>query len=159
MNKKIDIITAPFLFFQDHKNNYRQYAQDSLKGLQDDNLLSTVFFSPENIEIIQQRLIKGVFNASNKQYLIGKQSEQDLMVVMRAIYLQNATFATCTNIANQIDNLDNIVVNNLVPNIMSAVIFNREYLRTINNPIQPIDRPVNMSSSGNKSLPSTMRTY
>ncbi len=147
-----------FLFIQDHKNNYHKYAEDSLKGLQISELLEKVFFSPENIAIVQNNLKRNVYTTSGNKFLIPDQSEQDLIVVMRAVFLTNASHNN-TPIKEQIAELNKIVVDNLTPNILSTIQFNNEYLRIINNPISPIDRPKNVSSAGNKTLPSVNKLF
>lgn len=160
MNNKLGTFnTTPFLFIQEHKNNYKKYAEDALKGIQEtDNLLSNVFFSKENMELIQNGLKKEVYVMSKNKFLIAKQSEQDLMVVMRAIFLTNASYSQMA-IRDQIKELNSIVIGNLTPKILSAINFDLEYQKVINNPIQPMDRPKNMSSAGNKTLPSVNKIF
>jgi hypothetical protein len=42
------------------------------------------------MENIQNGIIHSVYDMSNKQYLIYKQSDNTLKIIMRSIYLQNA---------------------------------------------------------------------
>jgi hypothetical protein len=154
-----DIYKTPFLFFQDHKKNYRKYAEDALKGMHGQDTLSIIFFSPENIELIQKNLIRSIYNHSNGAYLISNQSEQDLIVAMRAIFLQNAIHSETITIKEQIKQLNDIVVNKLTPNILNNVKAQMGYLQLINNPLSPIDRPTNTSSAGNRTLPSVTNTF
>ena len=57
-------------------------------------------------------------------------------------------------IKEQIDELDDLVIKEAGPETVSQVLGHIGYLDHINNPIQPIDRPKNLSSRGTKILPS-----
>ena len=50
--------------------------------------LSLKFFSKENINIIQTLIRKGVYQKSNNTHIISNQDEQELIIIMRSIYLQ-----------------------------------------------------------------------
>ena len=47
--------------------------------------VSQFFFSKQNIDIIQTGIINSVFNVSEGEFLINKQSEQELKIIMRSI--------------------------------------------------------------------------
>ncbi len=48
-----DIYRTPFLFLQEHKNNYGNMSSLALKGIQTNNELSNMFFSDDNFKRIQ----------------------------------------------------------------------------------------------------------
>ncbi len=99
-----------------------------------------------------------VYIKSGNKYIIPNQSVQDLTTVMRAVYLINAKF-TNTPVKEQINELNNIVIGNLTPNIISSIKMKLEYLRIINNPIEPMERPKNVSKTGTKTLPSITKMF
>ena len=76
----------PWLFLQEHKNNYKSYAESAIKGIDQPTLLNTVFFSKANIDIVQSRLKKFVYWETWKQkgihYVIDSQDITTLVVIM-----------------------------------------------------------------------------
>ena len=153
-----DAIKMPFLMFQAHPDDYYSMANDSLRGTQQESTLSKEFFHPNNIDLIQRQLISEIFNRSRGEYLIEKQNEQDLIVVMRSIFLQNAKHLP-HNIKEQIRELNFLVVDDLVPNMMSEIKGYFGYLERAFGPQQVLDRPENVSNKGLKTLPSVTRTF
>ena len=70
------------------------------EGLWDDSNLSRSYFSRENIQILQNGIRAGVYHKSNGQYTIGPQDCDSLKIVMRSVFLQNASNQS-TNITKQ----------------------------------------------------------
>ena len=68
-------------------------------------LLGTVYFSSENIEILQNAIRAQVYEKSNKKYIIDKQDSDQLKIIMRAIYLQKALHHN-DNIKEQIKKIE-----------------------------------------------------
>lgn len=153
-----DIMKTPFLMFQSHYDDYYDMSKDSLRGLQEQTILSKVFFSPENVEILQKRIIASVFYRTNGQFLIEKQEESDLQVVMRSMFIQHARHWP-DDIPKQIHELNNFVVDDVVPGIISQVRAYDGYLERAFGPRQILDRPENVSNAGQKTLPSVTRTF
>jgi hypothetical protein len=115
------------------------------------NCLSERFFSRENIDIIQQGIINSVYNRSNGEFNIGKQSEQELSIVMRSIYLEkgkNLNF----NIKEQLKELNTYViewcVNEIITNIKQYV----EYKKNVSTLRMPMENPLLASQKGLKTL-------
>lgn len=155
---KEEIMKTPFLLFQSSPHDYYNMSQDSVRGVQQETLLSKVFFHPRNVELIQKRIIKEVFNRTNGEYLIEKQDETDLQIVMRSIFLQKANFCQ-DDIKEQVRILNNLVVDEVVPGIVSEIKMYMGYLdRAFSQPI-PIERPKNVSNAGTKTLPSVSKTF
>jgi hypothetical protein len=71
--------------------------------------LEDLFFSDENIDIINKQLILSVWKKSNKQYKINFQEKNKLIVVMRYIFIEYAKHLPY-NITQQINELNCIVV-------------------------------------------------
>lgn len=147
----------PWLFLQEHKKDYKSYADAAIKGIEQPNLLNRVYFSKANMDIIQYRLKKFVFWETWKQsgihYVIKPQDTTKLVVIMKYIYETYAKHLP-TNIKEQIDELDDLVVKEAGPETVSELLAHVGYLKHINNPIEPVDRPQNLSSKGTKILPS-----
>jgi hypothetical protein len=148
-----DIMKTPFIFFQEHKKDYYNMAQEALQGIVEESLLSKVFFSEKNMDLIQKRIIRRVFEVTNGEYLIEPQCRADLLVVMRGVYLQQARNYP-NKIREQVLELDNLVVDDVVPGIVSQVQQYVGYLKDIYGPREVIARPKNDSTKGLMSLPS-----
>lgn len=153
-----NISKAPFILFQSHRDDYYNMSYDSTKGVQQETILSKMFFHPENVEFIHKMIIKKVFDDSKGKYLIEKQDDADLNVVMRSIFLQCAKHQPY-NIRDQIMELNNLVVSDVVPNIISAIDAQFGYLDRTFSPLQIMDRPENTSVSGTRTLPSVTKTF
>lgn len=153
-----EIMKTPFIMFQAHSDDYHNMSQDSLRGLQEESLLSKVFFHPKNVDLIQKQLIMDVFKRTNAEYLIEKQNEEDLQVVMRSIFIQHAIHWP-DNIQAQIRELNNLVVDELYPGVLSEIKAYFGYLERAFGPMQVMDRPENVSNAGLKTLPSVTRIF
>ena len=74
--------------FQQNNNGVKNYKEEALRGIQTESTLSQVFFSKQNIDLIQNQIRYNVWIKSNKMHIIGRQSDTELEIVMRSIYLQ-----------------------------------------------------------------------
>jgi hypothetical protein len=153
-----EIMKTPFLLFQSHSEDYYSMSQDSLRGIQEESILSKVFFHPKNVDLIQKQIIMEVFRKTNGAYLIEKQNEEDLQIIMRSMFLQHARHIP-DHIKGQIRELNNLVVDDVVPNIISEIKSHIGYLDRAFNPRQIMDHPECVSSAGHKTLPSVTRTF
>lgn len=147
-----------FPMFTANNNKKDTYKSEALKHIQVKTKLSLVFFSEVNIKRVQDMIRYNVWLKSDKQFVIGPQSNIELEIIMRAIYLQHAKNLDC-KIAEQVQELDDMVVNHCVPKIINEVIQYQGYLRQLEYLPIPEDRPVNMSSKGTKTLRSVTTTF
>ena len=113
--------------------------------------LSNCFFSKNNIQVLQNAIRYKVWNLSNKQYVIAPQSELQLRIIMRSVYLQYSKNLS-TNISEQIQRLNKIVVNESVPNIMSSIKQYLGYRKEVSSLPVPLQHPKYMSESGMKTF-------
>jgi hypothetical protein len=120
-----------------------------LKGIQQESDLSIAFFSPQNRELIQAKLRYAIFKKSGKK--IDIQSAEELLTVMRAVYLQNSRNQS-TDIAAQIKELNDIVLTFCIREVYALLKQHLTYIKNINEPRQIMDHSVNVSSAGNKTL-------
>ena len=123
MNGRVDImdnIPAKPFYLTNEDNNLKYYKKNSLTGIQTNSILSDTFFSKENIEQLQNMLRYNVYIQSNKKHIISKQSDTQLQIIMRSIYLQNAKNLD-NNITSQIEELNKLVLDYCVPNVLIQV--------------------------------------
>lgn len=123
--------------------------QNSLKGIQDCNILSGAFFSKRNIDNIHKLMQKEVLKRTNN--LIGRQSDLQLQIIMRSIYLQYSKNLNC-NYKEQIRELNKKVVDYSVDRIIVEIYQFLEYRKEVSKLPNPLSHPKNNSSAGNKSL-------
>jgi len=129
------------------------FAGDMLRGNWEHTALSNAFFTRMNAERIQQEIKKEVYRASGpKKYVIDDQDVDELKMIMRAMYLQYAKNNTF-NIEGQINELNKYVIDWAVPRITSEIDHYHYYLNDISTLPIPLEKPLNMSSAGTKSLP------
>ena len=137
---------------------YRTHAEKDavtnlLRGNWAENTLNRAFFSPENMKILQNAIRKEVYDRSKeKKWVIDEQSVDELQIVMRAIYFQYGKNLE-NNIPGQIKDLNDLVVEYIVPKILSEVSMYFYYLEDISKLPTPLSHPVTMTSAGTKTLP------
>lgn len=125
-------------------------AEDAIRGNMMATPLNQAYFSPANVQIVQNKIRREVYDRSSGEFLIDPQSADELMIVMRAMYLQYGKNQP-TNIMGQIEELNQIVADWCVPKILAECSMHRTYLHDIQNLPVPISHPVMMSTTGTKS--------
>lgn len=124
---------------------------EALKGTISSNPISKLFFSAQNIEALQQGIRYLVYTQSCKKYIIDRQSEEDLRIVMRSVYLQNAKHQP-DNITEQVRELNTIVLRWCVPKILNEIEGYIQYRSEISKNPVPIERSKNDNVYGTKTL-------
>lgn len=114
--------------------------------------LEKVFFSKENIELINKQIIMTVYKKSNKSFLVCPQDENSLIIVMRYVFLEYAKHLPY-DIKGQIKELNCRVTSEVVPTIITNADQKIGYLRDINTIAVGPPLPVNTNNL-NRSLPS-----
>ena len=95
---------------------------------------------------------------TDKKHIIGKQSEIELEVIMRSIYLQHSPNLP-NQIKEQIKYLNDLVVNWCVEKIIPELYQYLGYLKEVEYMPIPLDLPLNLSSKGSRSLRSVTTTF
>ena len=111
------------------------------EGLWDESTLSNAYFSHQNIQILQNGIRAGVYHKSNGQYVIGPQDCDSLKIVMRSVFLQNASNQS-TTIPKQIEELNKMVLNFCIQQIYSEAQGYMKYLDDASTLVVPIAHPV-----------------
>jgi len=145
---------SPFQLFEENKSIKKNANCDSTKNIISDTLLSKLFFSENNIDLIQLELKKTVYEKTDKKYLIDRQSDTELLIVMRSIFLQNSKNLDY-DLKNQILQLNKLVLNYCVDNVISGILAHVGYIKDIEKPYALMEHPKNVNSAGTKTLRST----
>lgn len=125
-------------------------SDEQLKGKIESTNLSNHFFSQCNINHIQKLIIVNTAYLSNNKYKIGNQSEQIIKNIMNDVYLSYSNNTICDKeVINEVNRLNDIIIDIIMPKIMSNINQYIKYLEKINNPLQIIDHSVNVNTSEN----------
>jgi hypothetical protein len=116
--------------------------RDLIGHLHKETPLNKIFFSPENIELLQSQIQSQVKSMSGGKYTIGRQSDDDLKIIMRSYYLmfgQNNP----QNVERELHDLNSRVVGYSAGKVYSEVDFHMFYLKDIEDFAPPIANPMN----------------
>jgi len=132
------------------------------KNLYGDTLLTSLFFSKENIENLQ-KIIRYVVHRESK-YTIDNQSYKELMIIMRSIFLEHSAHPPLIEenmsearkeelrgqYTREVRRLNDLVVNEVVPKVLSQMQQYFDYLRDASQPPQFLEQPKNVSTAGQR---------
>ena len=156
MKKKFNMMEMPQAYFSGNVNaekNRKQLIKNMFRQPECNiDRLTDVFFSYENIEMINKQLVLTVYKKSGKRFKIPFQKKEDLMVVMRFVYDKDARHLPF-KIKEQIKQLNCSVIKEILPNIFTQIEQNITYLKNLGKPLNPLPPPVNVNKL-NKTLPS-----
>jgi hypothetical protein len=134
------------------------FQVESLYGIQETSKLNQLFFSKKNMDIIQNNIRYTVYVKTNKKHIIDKQSDIELQIIMRSMYLQHSPNLEY-NFKEQIEYLNKLVVDWCVEKIIPQLEQYIGYLKEVEYMPMPIDLPVNLSSKGSRTLRSVTSTF
>lgn len=123
------------------KNKATEY-RDPIKNVFETNPLSQLFFSAENVQILQNGLRAGVYKMSNNEFMIGPQNIDNLKIIMRSTYLQYAEHKT-NDITGQIKYLNKLVLDYAVPSVYKEAVGYKNYMRDQSTIAMPLELPKN----------------
>lgn len=122
---------------------------DSVKRIHVATSLTESYFSRENVDLIQQELIKRIYNQTG--YVISRQSDMNLQIIMRSIYLQYGKNLPC-QIKEQIIELNEEVLKEcikiIIPNVEQTIGYRNDLAKLP----ALMNRAINVSSAGSKQL-------
>jgi len=145
-NGRINLIKTPttdIIFKMQEKISLKNKAteyRDALTGIWETNVLSKLFFSADNIQIIQNGLRAGVYKMSNEKYIIAPQNTDTLKIIMRSIYLQYAQHYE-DDITEQIERLNKLVLDYAVPSVHGEATGYIKYCDDQSNLVVPLALP------------------
>jgi hypothetical protein len=124
--------------------------RDALTGNWSENELSRRFFGKDNIQLLQTKIIEGVFNMSKGRYTIGNQCTDTLKIIMRSTFLSYAK-NQCHDFNIQITELNQIILDYCIPQVYAEAKGYFKYLHDISTLVTPIDHPVMTNDGDSKS--------
>jgi len=120
--------------------------RNPVKGVWEETTLSKVFFSQENISIIQNGIRAGVYRISHQKYLIDNQDPEQLQIIMRGIFTEYSKNQR-TSIREQVELLNNKVINYCSNKVFGEAQGYLKYLRDSNTTPDPLSYPTLTSRS------------
>jgi hypothetical protein len=147
-----------FQMFTENNNKCNNVKDTILYGTWTRSTLSDAFFSEKNMDNLQDMLRYQVYLASGGEFKIGKQSNVELVVVMRSVFLQYSRNLP-DKIPEQIAELNRQVIEYILPLIISEIKMWIFYSNDIQQLPSQIPLPVNVSSRGTKTLASVTSTF
>ena len=125
-------------------------ATDAIRGNLMATPLNSAFFSPENLQIIQNRIRFQVWEKTKQ--IIDPQSSDDLLILMRSMYYQYGKNRP-DQIKEQIEELNKIVADWAVPKILAEIDMYLYYRKDVSTLPVPLELPMLLNTAGTRSLP------
>jgi hypothetical protein len=117
---------------------------DPLLGVQEVSMLSSLFFHQQNMDTIQTELRYRVYQKVG--ILIGRQSETQLLAVMRSIYLQNSRNLP-DNFTEQVKELNEQVLEYCVNNVSTNALQYQQYVQDASTMPVPMNHPISTNKT------------
>jgi len=141
----IAILEDPDAMFRMHervnvRNKPTEYSE-ALNGTMEWNVLAQVYFSAENMQIVQNALRANVYKLSGDKINIPNQNVDNLKIIMRGIYMEYAEHYP-KDIKGQVERLNKLVLDYTVPKVYSEAVGYFKYLVDQSTLPMPFDRPV-----------------
>ena len=127
------------------------YSKEAISGYLTKNNVSDLFFSEFNINTLQDAIRYKIYNETNGKYIIGRQSDQELKVVMRSIYFQYSLNQE-SDCVGQVKVLNTYVLNWCVSEVLSNLLQYQQYKIDSSTLPMPLERSPLMTSKGTKTL-------
>lgn len=140
----------PFELFENlNVNNENKF--DKLTGTFQESEVSKLYFSQENLDYLQSQIISRVYDKTSKRFGVGRQSDDELIIVMRSIYLQHGKNYN-KELDKQVNVLNEIVLDYCVDNVYNNLLQHFEYIKDITREQPVLERPETTHIKGEKSL-------
>jgi hypothetical protein len=146
VNGRVNLVEQPstdVIFNMQEKINIKNKAtefRDPLVGIWENNVLEQVFFSKENVQIIQNGIRAGVYKLSRNNFIIPPQNIDTLKIIMRSTYLQYAQHKV-DNITKQVERLNQLVWDYAVPTVYKELVGYYKYCQDQSRIALPLEIP------------------
>lgn len=145
--------STPTYELYSNSNKEHKQIDNTLNYTLEDTGLSRLYFSKENLDNIQKDIRETVTTLTSndkdpildnikKPIIIGRQNDLQLQIIMRSIFLQYAKHNN-DNIAGQIRELNDLVIREAVPDIITNLKQHLGYSADIQRAPQLMDRAQN----------------
>jgi len=150
-NGRVDILKmnnlTQYKLFDDSNENSYNYTEDAIKHIHSENPVASLFFSKHNTDILHDGIRYAVFSQTKPNKVIERQSHNELLIIMRSVYLQYSQNLP-TNIVDQVRKLNSRVLDYAIPTIIRELTQYTNYKNDISKLPIPLEQPQNVSSKG-----------
>jgi hypothetical protein len=153
-NGRIDLLhrenATSYNFFEE-KNSFQDFADRSSQNIIAETPLADLFFSDLNVNALHEGIRYTVYSKSSQQIVLDRQSDTELRVIMRSIYLQYAKHLE-DSVVEQVRDLNKMVLDFAVGRVITEVDQFVNYRNDVSKLPVPLEPAKNMSSAGQKIL-------
>ena len=151
LNGRVDATNGSALNIEKARVKASEHQINVISRNLDCTEVSKIFFSIDNIDLLQQGIRNKILNDTDGQINISRQSDDELKIIMRSIYFQYGK-NSLNNIKEQILDLNTRVIEWSVPEIISNVKQSQKYLQDISTMPVPLERSTLPSKKGTQTL-------
>lgn len=149
------LFTTPIKNIKQNKN--RGNNIELTTATEYENPIKEMLYSQKNINFLQQKCIETIYYKTNKKYLISPQDENQILQIITNVYNNIPVqdyYVTEDNILfkQEISYLNSFILKEITEYVYNSLLNYISYSEFIANGIQPIERPVNVSIKGTKTL-------
>ena len=151
-NGRVDISKASKLdipAYQSKEIDNKSFYAEAVQGHTKPNEVSNLFFSEKNINALQDGIRYRIFNETG--VTIGRQSDNDLKIIMRSIYLQYSKNLP-TKVIEQVRELNKKVLDWSVKEVLSNLKQFQKYKKDVSTMPIPLERSPLITTKGTKTL-------
>lgn len=155
MNGRVDVSDSrfsniPYKLFEEDNDAKRSGDIGGL-GNRERTPLSDLFFSKININGLHEAIRYQVYINTDNNYVIDRQSDVDLRVIMHSVYLEHSRNLPY-DIVGQVRALNKAVLAQTVAKVITEIDMYMTYRKDISSLPTPMQRSLNVSSAGTKTL-------
>lgn len=138
-------------FYKHTPTDNSAFYVEAVQGTFTPNHLSNMFFSCNNIDVLHEGIRYKVHQLTNGKHIIGRQSDKDLKVVMRSIYLQYSKNRN-DDIIGQVRELNSKVLEWCVREVFSNLQQYDKYVVDVSTLPMPLERSPIATTKGSRTL-------
>lgn len=127
------------------------YESGLLSGNMESSSVSQLFYSKKNIQALQDGIRYSVFMRSKGKHKIGEQSYEELIIIMKTMYLSHSK-NQIYNVIEQVRELNKKVLDYSIPEVIEQLDMYDQYRHDKAFLPTPIDRSQSTSIKGERSL-------
>lgn len=127
------------------------YESSLLSGNMSQSPVSDLFFSKTNLQALQDGIRYSVYNLSGGRHVIGEQSNEELVIIMKTMFLTHGK-NLMYNVVEQVRELNKKVLDHAVPDVIEQLDMYNQYRHDKAFLPTPIDRSVSTTKKGERSL-------
>jgi hypothetical protein len=154
-NGRIDLVSPLPAFnipaYQQKSVSNQNYVNEATHGRIQPTEVSMLFFSEKNIEALHEGIRYRIYVETNGRHVLGRQSDQELKIIMRSIYLQYSVNRT-SNCVEQVRELNGKVLEWAVPEVLSNLKQYEVYRQDASTMPMPLEHAPLMTTKGTKVL-------